>query len=154
MSPKRPTTLVVAALLASTALSAASCGSEADRLAATKAVTHANDTDGTVPKEEVAPLAPKGQVGVAGPDGQMIEGASIDVPAMRKRSIEVLDRMLVLKTDPTEEQSKAFMFVYGPTPVVDDGSGKTIGYWVGRFLTVAEYEAALPEQQRIVDAAS
>lgn len=95
------------------------------------------------------PAMPAGRVGVAGPDGNELPGATIDIDASHKRIADVADRMIKVGRELSDDEARAYMVVYGASEVQDE-SGKLIGYWVERYYTIPEYEQLLASAREVV----
>lgn len=91
-------------------------------------------------------------IGVAGPDGEMVEGLRVSTKDLEERVIRIHTHMARSDiSSATPEQSEAFSFV-DASPVVNE-RGELAGYFSDRYYPLAEYERLLPDHQRVVDAA-
>lgn len=114
----------------------------------TKVQSIRHQSDGVASESEL----PSGRATIAGPDGKELKGATIDIDARRKAVTAVADRMTKLGRDATDDEARAYLVVYGASQVLDE-RGEVIGYWVGRYYTVPEYEQRLVEARQVVEKA-
>lgn len=148
MNHTRPTTARLALILGVTAgLSLAGCGSTPDRRA-TQVQSVAHQSDGAASKSEL----PDGPTAIAGPDGKELPGATIDLGDRRKQLATLADRMIDLGREPSDDEARAFMIVYGASEVRNEHH-ELIGYSVGTYATPSEYEVLLDDALPVVTAA-
>lgn len=153
MERRRNLPRVTAALWLSLTLVA--CGSQArDTSVDTRSPSgvDARSASGSEGKDEAPAFSSIETVGVAGPDGEMMEGLRVSVKDREARSLRIYEHMKAADISSfTLAQSQAFSFVEA-SPVVDE-DGRLAGYFADRFYSAEEYERLLPEQERIVGAA-